>query len=166
MCVKGGSPYSKAQRSNQPSFSWATARAAGPGQGACKAAGAFVLTLAPIAIAYHLAHYLSFLLLAGQLLIPLLSDPFGWGWNLFGADVCAMDPGLAGPALVWGAAALAIVAGHMMAVYLAHVMALRLYRDKTAALRSQIPMLVLMVFYTMTSLWIMAQPLIKDPTVF
>jgi hypothetical protein len=147
-------------------FSWATARSAGPNQSAGKAAGAFVLTLVPIAIAYHLAHYLSFLLLAGQLLIPLLSDPFGWGWNLLGLPAFAMDPGLAGPALIWGAAALAIVTGHMMAVYLAHVMALRLYRDKGAALRSQVPMLVLMVFYTMTSLWIMAQPLVKDPTVF
>ena len=147
-------------------FSWATARAAGPGQSAQQAAGAFVLTLVPIAIAYHLAHYLSFLLLAGQLLVPVLSDPFGWGWNLLGLPAFALDPGLAGPALVWGAAALAIVTGHMMAVYLAHVMALRLYRDKSAALRSQVPMLVLMVFYTMTSLWIMAQPLVKDPTVF
>src|SRR5262249_34914550 len=32
----------------------------------------FVLTLLPIAIAYYLAHYLSFLLLAGQYAIPLL----------------------------------------------------------------------------------------------
>ena len=147
-------------------FAWATARAAGKDQGARRAAGAFVLTLVPIAIAYHLAHYLSFLLLAGQLLLPLASDPFGWGWNLFGVRAFAMDPGLAGPSLVWGVAAIAIVAGHMMAVYLAHVMALRLYADKAAALRSQVPMLVLMVFYTMTSLWIMAQPLVKDPTVF
>ncbi|MFP6745373.1 MAG: hypothetical protein VCB77_09335, partial [Alphaproteobacteria bacterium] len=37
----------------------------------------FVLYLIPIAVAYHLAHYLSYMLLAGQLIIPLASDPFG-----------------------------------------------------------------------------------------
>jgi hypothetical protein len=31
-----------------------------------------------------LSHYVSLLLTAGQFIIPLVSDPFGWGWNLFG----------------------------------------------------------------------------------
>jgi len=43
-----------------------------------------VLTLVPIAVAYHLSHYFSLLLTAGQFVIPLASDPFGFGWNLFG----------------------------------------------------------------------------------
>lgn len=42
----------------------------------------FVLTLLPIAIAYDVAHYLSFVLMAGQYLIALCSDPFGFGWDL------------------------------------------------------------------------------------
>jgi hypothetical protein len=37
---------------------------------------------------------------------------------------------------------------------------LRAYADRRAALRSQWPMLALMVCYTMTSLWIMAQPIV------
>jgi len=40
-------------------------------------------------------------------------------------------------------------------------MALRVYGDARAALRSQIPMLVLMVLYTMSSLWILSQPIVK-----
>ena len=39
----------------------------------------FVLYLIPIAVAYHIAHYLPFMLLAEQLIIPLVSDPFGYG---------------------------------------------------------------------------------------
>ena len=35
--------------------------------------------LVPIAVAYHLAHYVSLLLTTGQFIIPLASDPFGWG---------------------------------------------------------------------------------------
>jgi hypothetical protein len=33
----------------------------------------FILTLVPIAIAYHIAHYLAFLLVQGQRLLPLSS---------------------------------------------------------------------------------------------
>jgi hypothetical protein len=53
----------------------------------------------------------------------------------------------------------AIVIGHVIAVYLAHVIALRLFTDRLRALRSQVPMIVLMVAYTMTSLWTLAQPI-------
>ncbi len=38
-------------------------------------ARSFALTLVPIAIGYHVAHYLVFLLVQGQYIIPLLSDP-------------------------------------------------------------------------------------------
>ncbi|MEX0652074.1 MAG: hypothetical protein WD153_01260 [Candidatus Paceibacterota bacterium] len=53
-----------------------------------------------------------------------------------------------------------IVLGHIIAVYISHMIALRLFKDKKNALRSQYPMLILMVFYTVFSLWIMAQPII------
>jgi hypothetical protein len=46
-------------------------------------ARSFALTLVPIAIGYDVAHYLVFLLVQGQYIVPLLSDPFGRGWNLF-----------------------------------------------------------------------------------
>ena len=57
---------------------------AGGHPGALEIARGFALTLVPIAIGYHVAHYLVFLLVQGQYIIPLLSDPFGYGWNLFG----------------------------------------------------------------------------------
>ena len=55
----------------------------------------------------------------------------------------------------------AIVIGHVSAVYLAHVTALREIPERRFALRSQYPMLVLMVAYTMVSLWILAQPIVE-----
>ena len=51
----------------------------------------FALTLVPIAIGYHLAHYLTFLLIQGQYILPLISDPFGSGWNLFGTTGYRVD---------------------------------------------------------------------------
>jgi hypothetical protein len=122
----------------------------------------FVLSLVPIAIAYHLAHYFTYLLIQGQLLIRLASDPLGIGWNLFGTARYRPDIGIVGARFVWYTAVVAIVLGHVLAVYVAHVVALREFRDRRAALRSQVPMLVLMVGYTVVSLWIIAQPIVES----
>lgn len=124
-------------------------------------AGLFVLTLIPIALAYHLAHYLSFLLIVGQYMIPLVSDPFGFGWDLFGTGLYIVNIGIVGARFVWISSVIAIVTGHIIAVWLAHVIALRRFRVSGVALRSQIPMLALMVSYTMLSLWILAQPVVE-----
>ena len=125
-------------------------------------AGLFVLTLVPIAIAYHLSHYLSYLLIGGQYMIPIASDPFGYGWDLFGTKLYLIDIGIVTAKTVWWASVSAIVAGHMVAVYLAHRMALRVYATARSALMSQVPMIVLMIAYTMVSLWIIAQPIVNE----
>jgi hypothetical protein len=128
---------------------------------AARLAQAFTFSLVPIAIAYHMAHYFSFLLIHGQRLVPLLSDPFGTGWDLFGTAAYRINIGIVGARFAWYAAVIAIILGHIIAVSLAHLIAMRLLRDRTMALRSQYPMLVLMVGYTIISLWILAQPIVE-----
>jgi hypothetical protein len=130
------------------------------GRSVSRIAGLFVLTLIPISIAYHLAHYLLFLVMAAQYLIPLASDPLGVGWDLFGTRNYFVRFGLIDARIAWYVSVAAIVAGHIIALYLAHLQALREFRDRQAALRSQWPMLALMVCYTMVSLWIIAQPIV------
>lgn len=121
-----------------------------------------ISTLVPIAIAYHIAHYFSFLLTQGQFIVPLLSDPFGWGWNLLGTADYQPDIGLVGARCAWFTAVMALVTGHIIAVYLAHRVALRVLCEPAAARRSQYPMLVLMLGYTMLSLWLLAQPIVEN----
>ncbi|MCZ6764715.1 MAG: hypothetical protein O7C63_07265, partial [Alphaproteobacteria bacterium] len=142
-------------------FSLLIDAASGHGRGMGQAAKLFVYSLVPIAIAYHLAHFLSFLLIFGQSIIPLISNPLGTGTDFFGTADYKVNIGLIGPKFAWFSAALAIVIGHIAAVFLAHAQALRHYPNHRSALRSQIPMLVLMVTYTMFSLWILAQPVVK-----
>jgi hypothetical protein len=124
-------------------------------------AGTFVYSIVPIAIAYHLAHYLSLLIFEGQNVFALISDPFGYGWNLFGTAAYRPDLSVMNAQFLWFFSVAAIVLGHVAAVYLAHVEAVRLFATRRAALLSQIPMLVLMVGYTMISLWIVAQPIVS-----
>ena len=123
--------------------------------------GMFVLSLVPIAIAYHLAHYFSLLMVAGQFIIPLVSDPLGYGWDLFGTTLYRIDIGVVDAKFIWYLSVIAIVTGHIVAVWVGHVTACELFRDASTARRSQYPMLVLMVAYTTLSLWIFAQPIVE-----
>lgn len=134
---------------------------AGGQRSASRVACVFVLSLVPIALAYHLAHYFTYLLIQGQLIIPLISDPLGFGWNLLGTADFRPDIGLVDARFTWYTAVVAIVAGHIVAVYVAHVIALREFRDHRTVVRSQLVMLVLMVGYTTASLWIIAQPIVE-----
>jgi hypothetical protein len=124
-------------------------------------AGSFAFTLIPIAVAYHVAHYLSFLIIQGQYIIPLASDPFGYGWDVLGTAGYRVNVSIVGPKFAWYAAVSAIVAGHVVAVWVAHVKAMRVLRDRGPALRSQYPLTTLMVAYTVVSLSIIAAPVVE-----
>lgn len=117
----------------------------------------FVVSLLPIAMVYQLAHYTTFILVNGQLIIRLISDPFGYGWNLFGTS----EYPIIIPrewTLLWNYMVLLVVVGHVIAVYVAHLIALRLFPNYKFAVRSQYPMMVLMVAYTMVGLWLLSAP--------
>jgi hypothetical protein len=124
---------------------------------------AFALTLVPIALVYNAAHNYSYLVVQSQGIIPLLNDPLARGWHLWPA-VAGFKPSfaLAQASTVWYAQVVLIVIGHIVAVYLAHLRAGERFRTAQRALLSQYPMLLLMVLYTMTSLWILAQPITRE----
>jgi hypothetical protein len=124
-------------------------------------ARSFVLTLVPIAVAYHLAHYLAYLLTQGQYVVPLASDPFGYGWDLFGTAGYRVNIALVGARFAWYAAVTSIVVGHIVAVYLADVRAHQIFGSRHAALRSQVPLTALMVVYTFVSLSILSEPIVE-----
>ena len=119
----------------------------------------FALTLIPIALVYNVAHYYTLLLTEGQKIIGLISDPFDFGWNLLGTADFIPNIGIVKANFTWHSQVLIIIVGHVSAVFLAHMVALRIFPSNRKALISQFPMLVLMVIYTITGLWILSQPL-------
>ena len=120
----------------------------------------FALSLIPIALAYNIAHFVNLLLIQGQLIIPLASDPFGYGWDIFGSGGYELNLDIINAAILWYLSIAVIVAGHILAVYLSHLAAARVFEDHGVATQSQYPMLTLMVMYTVVSLWIIAQPIV------
>ncbi|AXS82744.1 hypothetical protein [Marinobacter sp. Arc7-DN-1] len=124
-------------------------------------ARAFVGTLLPIAVAYHLSHYISYLLIAGQLVFPAASDPFGLGWDVFGTQNWSINISVIGARQIWWIGFTALIAGHALSVLVAHRRALQLFKDSRRAALSQIPMTIAMVGLTVLSLWILSQPITK-----
>ena len=111
----------------------------------------FAHTLVPIVFAYGVAHYFSYLLFEGQAALSLVSDPFGRGWNLFGTAERAIDYRVVSPRVVSWVQVVAIVAGHVAGVVLAHDRALATFPAKDAT-RSQYPLLAAMVLFTVGGL--------------
>lgn len=132
---------------------------AGGALGTGRLASDFVGTLLPIAVAYHLSHYVSYLLIAGQLILPAASDPFGLGWDMFGTRNRSIDISVIGAEHVWWIAFAALIMGHALSVLVAHRRALQLIGDARRAALSQIPMTIAMVGLTVLSLWILSQPI-------
>lgn len=115
-------------------------------------AGVYAATLLPIAAGYLIAHYLT-LVIQGLLWLPELAvNPISTV-----APLLDWMPVSA----IWYLSVGAIVLGHIVAVVLAHRHALR-----EAALRpvlAGLPLVVLMVAYTILSLWIIAAPITLEP---
>jgi hypothetical protein len=116
--------------------------------------GVYAATLLPIAAGYLIAHYLT-LLIQGVVWLPqLIADPM-----LTVAPPLDWIP----VSVVWYLSVGAIVAGHIVAVVLAHRIALR---DSPARpVLAGLPLVVLMIGYTILSLWIIAAPITLEPGV-
>lgn len=135
----------------------AVALGAEPGEGKVALRGAYVQSLAPIALAYVCAHYLSFLLLDGQGIFALLSDPLGSGADLLGTASWTANYGLIGASTIWYLQVAALIVGHVAALAVAHDRALELHPDRRRAVRSQNPMLAVMVLFTSLGLWLLSE---------
>jgi hypothetical protein len=119
----------------------------------------FAFTLLPIALVYNITHYYTLVITQGTQIVRLASDPFGFGWNLFGSAGWLAAPIILDASVVWHTQVWLILFGHIVSVYLAHLEALRVFPTRRKATLSQVPMLLLMVGFTTIGLWILSQPL-------
>ena len=119
----------------------------------------FSVWLVPIGFVYHITHYYTVLLAQGGQIVKLVSDPFGWGWNLLGTARWNVRPFLVDVDTIWHTQIALIVIGHVAGAYLSHIDALRLFARARHAMLSQLPLLGLMVLFTTMGLWILSLPL-------
>ena len=128
--------------------------------------GATGAGLLPIAVGYLVAHYLTYLLIAGQGIVVSVSDPFQRGWDLFGTAFYEPSSDWLPPGLVWTVQLAAVVGGHMLGAWGGHVVAaLDAPRGMTAGtLRArQVPLALVMVALTTLTLWSLGQAIVVTP---
>ncbi len=142
---------------------WMTAAAArgltpGAGVSTGRIFTAFAYAVIPVALFYHLAHNGMHFFMEGQFLLPVLSDPFGLGWNLFGTARRGYAP-LLSLRTIWCLQIAFIVIGHVYGVLVSARVAHTLFKNQGDARRSLIPLLVTMILYSCFSVWLIAQPM-------
>ena len=129
-------------------------RALGPGPSTPLGplAGRYAVTLLPIAGGYVIAHYLT-LVIQGVIWLPsLVVDPLmGIAPQLDAIPIVA----------VWYLSVAAIVGGHIAGITLAHRLALADAHGRATVVG--LPMVALMIGYTVLSLGIIAAPIVVDP---
>ncbi len=118
------------------------------------ALGAFAPTVLPIAAAYDVAHNYPYVVRSSARLFELVVASVG-------VDTGPLAPlgWLSLPAF-WGTQVVLIVVGHVIAVVAANQVAVERYASLSAARRAHLPLVVLMVCYTVLSLWIISQPVV------
>jgi hypothetical protein len=109
----------------------------------------------PIVVGYIVAHYFTFFISEGIQTLQQLGDPLVRGWNLTGfADNLNAFSIYYHTDAIWGVQVGAVVVGHVLGVVAAHNRAVSLLPARKA-ITGQLPMLVLMIGYTMTGLWLL-----------
>ncbi len=114
----------------------------------------FAPPLLAIAAGYHFAHYVGYFLALAPTLVAATASPL---------IAPATIPFYRLPAWFGGVAIAAVVVGHLVAIWAAHTAAYDLFPGRLQAIRSQYPFIAVMVFYTMTSLWVVSRPEVPLP---
>lgn len=124
--------------------------------------GPLALTLLPIALGYHAAHYLTTALVNLQYVPLALNDPLDVGAQVLGFQDYYVTTSFFNQQhtvqRIWLSQASAIVLAHMLAVILSHVIALRQFDSHRRAVVSQLPVSLFMIGYTLFGLWLLASP--------
>ena len=128
----------------------------GGGHSTRELAARFAHTLVPIALAYAIAHYFSLLVIKGQTIGYLASDPLGKGSDLFGTADWTVNQAVLSGETIWFVQVAALIVGHVAGLVLAHDRALGVYKRTSEATRSQYWMLVVMVGLTSLGLWLLS----------
>ncbi|GAA0259119.1 hypothetical protein ACFFQF_23525 [Haladaptatus pallidirubidus] len=107
----------------------------------------FAPPLLAIAAGYHLAHYFGFFVSLLPSFVGSVVSPFSPSAN----PLVLTRPGWFG-----GLTIAFILVGHVLAVWLAHAEAYATFPSRIQAVRSQYPFIVVMIAYTVVSLWLIS----------
>lgn len=119
--------------------------------------------LVPVAAGYLVAHYATFLLGDGQRIVIALSDPLQLGWDLFGTAFFEPSTAWIPASLLWTLMLGAVIGGHVLGAWAGHAQTTRDAQPGQRMIARQLPLAILMVVLTATTLWSLGQRVVRDP---
>jgi hypothetical protein len=113
----------------------------------------------PVAFFYHLSHNISHLNMEGSKIIPVLSDPFGWGWNIFGTSG-VMASMLVNMVTIKDVQFSLILIGLIVSIFLSYRISLRLFLNKKQAIKVMLPVVVAILLYSYINILTLILPMV------
>jgi len=115
----------------------------------------YAYSIIPLGLMMHLSHNTRHLLEEGMGIIPVLSDPFGFGWDLFGTSGYMPAPLLGSNSILliqW----LLMLIGMGFSISIGKNISRRMFRGNDSA---YIPVLILVFIFFVFNLWVLGQPI-------
>ncbi len=115
----------------------------------------YAYSLIPLGLMMHLSHNIRHLLEEGTGIIPVLSDPFGFGWDLFGTSGYMPAPLLNNNntlLIQW----LLMLVGLGFSVSIGKNISRRMFRENDSAYT---PVLIFVFIFFVFNLWVLGQPI-------
>ncbi len=115
----------------------------------------YAYSIIPLGLMMHLSHNIRHLLEEGTGIIPVLSDPFGFGWDLFGTSGYMPAP-LLGSNNILLAQWLLMFIGLGFSVSVSKTISRRMFRGNDSAYT---PVLMFIFIFFVFNLWVLGQPI-------
>ena len=122
----------------------------------------FAVTILPIALGYHFAHYFISFIVQVQYLAATIADPLAKGWNLFGLGRLTVTVGflksMESVRQILLTIVFVIISSHVLSVIMAHRLAARFCDTRRGLILVQCGLSLLMIIYTIFGLWLLSTP--------
>lgn len=112
----------------------------------------YAYPLIPLALFFHLSHNLLHLFGEGQRVVNIASDPFGWGWDIFGTARLSLGPTIPLSVIPYTQWVMVFI-GFGYSIYLA-------YKTPREGLKGFVPLAVMIIALTAAYLWMLSQPMV------
>jgi hypothetical protein len=119
----------------------------------------YAYTMIPLALFYHLAHNGAHFIREGKAFLVAASDPFGWGWDIFGYKGITISP-MTSPQFIWIAQVLLALIGFYFALKICtRIVSLRVQQVSHQRL-SIIGVSSICFLFHSFNIWLLAQPMV------
>jgi len=113
----------------------------------------------PVAFFYHLSHNISHFNMEGLKIIPVLSDPFGWGWNIFGTSAMKVSMVMS-MVTIKDVQFFIILIGLIVGIFISYRVSLQLFADRKKSIKIILPVVAVLVGYSFINMLALILPMV------